>query len=95
LPHIQKLYSKIKPQGVTVVAMNYGDSAAVVNKYWKDEKFTFTPVLAADAVHDRFGVAAYPTNYVVDGNGKVLARGVGYDEAMIKAAFKKAGVNVD
>jgi len=95
LPHIQTLYTRIKSQGAEVVAMNYGDEAKVITDYWSKSQFAFPAVQAAPDVHQRFGVQAYPTNYVVDGRGKVLARFIGYDENGIKGAFRSAGVQVD
>ena len=39
-----------------------------------------------------YGVQAYPTNYLVGPDGKVLWRGVGFDEDALRAALAKAGV---
>lgn len=40
----------------------------------------------------KYGVMAYPTNYVLDENGKVIWRGVGFDEGAIRTALAKVGV---
>ena len=40
-----------------------------------------------DAVSRAFGVQAYPTNYVVGPDGKVLYRGVDYDEEALRKAL--------
>jgi hypothetical protein len=37
-------------------------------------------------------VVAYPTNYVVGKNGKIVARFVGFDEAGLKKALRSQGV---
>jgi predicted transcriptional regulator len=94
LPHLSALYNQIKGQGFTIVAMNRGDTAKVVTDYWRKEKFPFPAVLAADSVHEQFGVRAYPTNYVVNGSGRILARFVGYDEGKLKSALRSAGLKV-
>jgi len=39
-----------------------------------------------------YGVQAYPTNYLVDPEGKIVWRSVGFDEAGLKEALKKMGV---
>ena len=44
------------------------------------------------AVFKQYGVQAFPTNYVLDQDGKVVWRGVGYDETAIRAALEKLGV---
>jgi hypothetical protein len=43
-------------------------------------------------VSGKYGVNAYPTNYVVGPDGKVAYRGVGFNEAAIRDALKKLGV---
>jgi hypothetical protein len=39
-----------------------------------------------------YGVQAYPTNYLVGPDGKVLWRGVGFDEGSLRSALEKAGL---
>ena len=43
-------------------------------------------------IFNDYGVEAYPTNYVVDGTGKVIFRCVGFDEDGIKKALAGLGV---
>jgi thioredoxin-like negative regulator of GroEL len=38
-----------------------------------------------------FGVQAFPTNYLIGADGKILARFVGYDEDSLVKELKKAG----
>ena len=38
-----------------------------------------------------YGVQAYPTNYLISSEGKVLARFVGFDEKALLAELAKAG----
>ncbi len=95
MPHLSSLYNRLKPQNVGLVAMNYGDDAGTIKKYWSESGFKFPAVIAADKVHQKFGVMAYPTNYVLDGKGKVVARFVGFNEEGIKKALRSQGVRVD
>ena len=39
-----------------------------------------------------YGVEAYPTNYLVGADGKILWRGVGFNEAAVRQALAAAGV---
>lgn len=81
-----------------MVAVNGIDSKDVIKKYVDENKFTFQIALAGKnggkeyKVADQYGVMAYPTNYLIDAKGKVLWRGVGFDEKAIRAALEKAGV---
>ena len=68
-----------------------------MGKFWDESKFTFRHVLGGtgDAylkVGKPYGVAAYPTNYLVDSEGNVLWRKVAFDEAAMRAALEKAGI---
>ena len=40
----------------------------------------------------QYRVEAYPTNYILDNEGKVIFRSVGFSEEAIRAALKKLGV---
>lgn len=43
-------------------------------------------------VAEKYGVMAYPTNYLVNAEGKVVWRGVGFDEAAMRKALEQAGL---
>ncbi|MCH8274434.1 MAG: TlpA family protein disulfide reductase [Armatimonadetes bacterium] len=91
---MQEIYTKGKQQGLAILAIDRGDTADAVSEYWTDSKFSFPAVLAPDDVHSKFGVRAYPTNYIVDSKGKVVARFVGYDEAKLLEALKSQGITI-
>lgn len=89
------LYEKTKSQGVNVLAFNRGDTPETVKNYFAENKFSYTPIMAPVEVHQKFGVRAYPTNYVVDSNGVVVARFVGWNEKALKDALAKQGIKID
>lgn len=98
-PHLQKMFTELKGKGFDVIAINRGDSEAVITQYFNENSYTFRTVMGGVGeqytVGKAFGVRAYPTNYLVDSEGKVLWRGVGYSEqalADLKAAVAAAGV---
>ena len=77
-----------------MIAINNGDSNDVINKYVKENEFTFqvgAPPKGYGIFND-YGVQAYPTNYLVDANGKVVFRSVGFDEKGLKDALSKLGL---
>jgi hypothetical protein len=45
-------------------------------------------------VAEKYGVVAYPTNYILDKNGKVVAALVGFDEATLKSKLRGLGFKV-
>lgn len=39
-----------------------------------------------------YGVQVYPANYLVDAEGKIVWRGVGFNETKLREALEKLGV---
>jgi len=75
--------------------VNYNDSADVIKKYFRENGFTFTAIMNGNGNNDVvnvYGVQAFPTNYVISPEGKVVARFVGFDEDGIRKALKNLGV---
>ena len=76
--------------------MNANDPVDTIQKYIQEGNFTFKIVMGGEGenytVGKAYGVMAYPTNYLVGPDGKVLWRSVGFDEAGLRAALAKAGI---
>lgn len=80
----------MKDKNVVVLAVNLQDSKDQIRKYFEENKFTFRPVMQkSDEISRAYGVSAYPTNYVVGPDGKIVFRSVGYDEEGLKGAIGK------
>jgi len=98
LPHLQKLYAELKDKGFDIIAVNAGDPADRITKYFTDSGFGFRSVMGGPPgstgykTMEQYGVQAYPTNYLVDGDGKIVWRSVGFDEAGLIEALKKMGL---
>jgi len=100
LPHLQKLYAELKDKGLELIAINSGDPEETINKYAKESGFTFKIGMGEKPASDGknyqvptlYGVQAYPTNYVLDGEGKVIFRSVGFNEEGLRGALEKLGV---
>ncbi|MBX3120016.1 MAG: redoxin domain-containing protein [Fimbriimonadaceae bacterium] len=94
-PHLEKLNTSLKGKGLGLLTLNLLDDAATVKKYYAEGKFTLPCLLMKDAKVDipkQYGVLAYPTNYIVDKNMKILYRATGEYLDDIKATLTKAGV---
>lgn len=75
---------------MTVLAVNSGDGADVIRRYFAREKLTFTPLRQKDdEINRAYGVQAFPTNYVIAPDGRVAWRSVGFDEKGLRAAIEK------
>ena len=90
------MYEELKGKGLELIAINSGDSAETINKYVADNKFTFKIVMGGSgpqyAIGTTYGVKAYPTNYLLDANGKIEWRGVGFNESALRGAIDKLGL---
>jgi len=79
-----------------LVAINHGDSADLIKEYVDKNKFSFLVGMGGApggkdyGIFEQYGVQAYPTNYVLDENGKVIWRGVGFDEEAVRTALRSS-----
>jgi peroxiredoxin len=92
MPQLQELWSEIqaKRDDVVFLCVNNGDSAEVINEWWSKDGFTMQAVQQQDAkVSKAFQVRYYPTNYLIDADGKVLYRKVMFDRAALSLKLKK------
>jgi peroxiredoxin/tetratricopeptide (TPR) repeat protein len=92
MPVFEKLYREFADQDVAVLTIDVDEPRATPAQYLKDEKLTF-PVLIAEGTDtlDRYGVHAFPTTMVIDGEGKVTAFAVGsHSEAELRELIAKA-----
>lgn len=91
MPHLQGLWSEVSSarNDVAFLAVNVNDPKDRIEQWWKEGGFTLQAVRQDDdEVSRAFGVRAYPTNYVIGPDGKVVYRGVSYDEPAIRKALE-------
>lgn len=85
----------MKSKGLNVIAVNFSDSAQAVRDFRKEFNLSMPIALGGngeDSIAMKFGVMAFPTNYVLDSEGKVVAQFVGYDEKSLLESLKKLGI---
>ena len=83
MPQLQSLWSEVssKRSDVAFLAINRGDEKEQIEYWWTNSEFTLQAVRQDDEdVSEAFGVKAYPTTYVVGPDGRVIYRGMGYDQ---------------
>ncbi len=93
LPLLAKKYPQWKKRGLGIVAINSDDPADLVKQYIFEEKLNYPVALAVnsrDKILRAYRVQAFPTVYLVDQNGKILFRKVGFDPDSLEAALEKA-----
>jgi len=81
MPSMEKLYREYKGKGLEVVAMNFMEGLEPINKFLKENKFSFTVLLDSDAkVSERYGVHALPVTFLIGRKGNMLVRSIGYKD---------------
>jgi peroxiredoxin len=87
-------YEKWKGQGLEVAAISSGSEADEVRRFVEAEKLPFRVLLEGEdaPVSVRYGVQLYPTTYLLDGSGKVVASFAGPDEAGLRTALRALGI---
>jgi len=72
MPAIQNVYTKYKPQGLRVLAVNltHQDRLPEVSAFVQENKLTFPILLDQDGrVSSRYQTHSLPTTFFIDGNG--------------------------
>jgi peroxiredoxin len=82
-PYLEQHYQALKPRGLGIVAVNFGDRPEAIAEFVRAAKVTFPIGVGrggddANPIFKAYHVAEYPTSYLIDGNGTVVWRGVGY-----------------
>ena len=72
MPVIEKYYRLLKDQGFEVLAVNVKQSAQVAEAFIAQMDVTFPVLLDPDGrMAENYGVYAIPTNFLIDGQGKI------------------------
>ena len=74
-----KLAKEFKPRGLEVVLVNFREDVALVRNVVKERGYTTRVLIDAsgDTAGRVYGVFGTPTVYLIDRQGRLLARGVG------------------
>ena len=87
---MQHLYSEYKNKGFTIVAINTDDEKKVITDYFEKEKLDIPVVMGAKTSTTKdYKVRSWPTNILLDRNGKVILSIEGFNEGQIQAEIEK------
>ena len=79
MPHLQKLYERLKDRkDVQVVTFNVDDNVGLVAPFMKENKYTFPVIPAQFLVHQLVPSLGIPLNWIVDAGGVVRLESVGF-----------------
>jgi peroxiredoxin len=98
-PHLERLYAANKARGLTILAVNRGDSNDDISRFGRDRHLSFALASGRRGEQDNpifraYQVASYPTSFLIDESGKIVWRGVGYGPELkreLDLALEKLG----
>lgn len=80
-PQNEKLYRHLGPNGLKFLAVSIDRGPSALNdvrKFMEEFKLSFRPLLDSNGeILDRYGVTAIPTTFLINQNGKIMAKEVG------------------
>ncbi|WGD33536.1 TlpA disulfide reductase family protein [Olleya sp. YS] len=88
MPELNKLSENYKDKKVKFLAITFNQKD-IVEQFLEEQDFTFTIVPNANDVVSLYGVNSFPTSIVIDKEGKIVAKEVGY-RTNIKSVLTKA-----
>ncbi len=91
IPHLKKLHAELGPKGLVILGLSVDHQGVeVVRRFVKKNALPWTTALADERALSAFGeVRAIPTAILIDREGRIAGRLVGYqDEARLRAAVK-------
>ena len=89
---IEKVYQRLKPRGLDVIAVNAGQDKRTVTEFMKKLGVSYPALMDEDsAIAKRYGVVGLPTTYFVDAKGVVRAKLIGEAD---EASFERAALEI-
>jgi hypothetical protein len=85
----------LPPSDFAILSVNPGlDSIPAIEAHWKQGKFPWHTIAVArdDAAVLKLGVTTFPTNVLIDKDGKVVWRATGFDATALTRALRRAGL---
>jgi hypothetical protein len=80
LPRLQKLIDEYKNRsGVQFVSFNMDENPGLIAPFLKEHQLAFTVIPAYSYVSETLNVMAIPANWIVDAEGVVRLKCLGYD----------------
>ena len=80
MPRLQKLIDQYKNRpDVQFVSLNADENPGLVAPFMKEHQLAFTVIPAPTYVWQTLKVFGIPSNWIIDANGVVRLKGLGYD----------------
>ncbi len=85
IPHFVNLYSTYNEKGLEVLGVVFGrNGQEVVNNFIRDYNINYTNALANQNIVNGYGgITGIPTTFLIDKNGKIYKKYVGYNDKSV------------
>lgn len=75
MPSMEKLHREFKDKGLKVIAINYRETPAEVNRFFTKHKLTFTALMDYEGtVSERYQVWGLPATVLIDQQGQIIGK---------------------
>jgi thiol-disulfide isomerase/thioredoxin len=92
IPHLVELYKNYKDKGLVVIGMNVDRGEGdVVRRFVKSMEIPYPILLAPEEIVRNYGVNALPTTVLVDKEGKIREKIVGFNSNIAKKMVESVG----
>jgi thiol-disulfide isomerase/thioredoxin len=72
IPSLGRLHQRLEPRGFSVLAVSVGEPEALVRRFMADHPAQFPVLLDSDGASvERWRIAAFPTNFLLDAQGRI------------------------
>jgi len=92
IPHLVDLYKNYQEKGLQVIGMSAdkGD-VEVVRRFSQSMEISYPIILAPEEVNRDYGVTALPTTFLIDKEGKIEEKMIGFNSKIAKEMTMKVG----
>lgn len=79
IPHFNKLYAEYRKQGLLVIGLALDEKAAEVRTFMRQMPIEYPVAFASPELQQQFGgIEVYPTAFLVDREGRIVKKYLGY-----------------
>jgi peroxiredoxin len=78
MPEFQNIYDELNPRGFSILAIDFLEGPEPVAAFAEELELSFPIVMdESGAINDMYRIGQYPSSFVVDGHGVIVARHAG------------------
>jgi peroxiredoxin len=78
VPEMNELHRRLSGKDAVVIAVSVGERMEDVREFVSGQGITYTVLVDNEGIDSRFGVSTIPSTFILDKNGAVVARHMGF-----------------